>query len=101
VVGNTNWEVMQAKKAIITQWEPFEEYQDNIRGFSGKNIISQTIPAGKENSEDHDKIMEAMSLKASKIVRKDGDPDAAFKGAAKIIERSYRSEEHTSELQSR
>ncbi len=89
VVGNTTWEVMQAKKAIIAQWEPFEEYQENFTGFSGKNIISQTIPAGKENSEDHYKIMEAMSLKASKIARKDGDPDAAFKGAAKIIERSY------------
>src|SRR5690606_4184492 len=89
VVGNTTWEVMQAKKAIEAQWEPFEDYQENFTGFSGQNIISQNVPAGRENSEDHYKIMEAMSLKASKIARKDGDPEAAFKDAAKIIERSY------------
>jgi isoquinoline 1-oxidoreductase beta subunit len=89
VVGNSTWEVMQAKKEIVAEWEPFEEYQENFADFSGENIISQKVPAGRENSEDHYKIMEAMSLKASKIARKDGDPESAFKEAAKIIERSY------------
>lgn len=89
VVGNSTWEVMQAKKEVVAQWEPFEEYQENFADFSGENIIPQKVPAGRENSEDHYKIMEEMSLKASKVARKDGDPEAAFKDAAKIIERSY------------
>lgn len=89
VVGNSTWEVMQAKKQIVAEWEPFEEYQEHFTDFSGENIVSQKVPAGKENTEDHYKIMEAMSLKASKVARKDGDPDAAFKNASKIIERSY------------
>src|SRR5690606_40187532 len=35
VVGNTTWEVMQAKKAIVAQWGPFEEYQEIFRVFTG------------------------------------------------------------------
>jgi isoquinoline 1-oxidoreductase beta subunit len=89
VVGNSTWEVMQAKKQISAQWEPFEEYEEHFTDFSGENTISQKVPAGKENTEEHYKIMEAMSLKASKVVRKDGDPELAFKDAAKVIERSY------------
>lgn len=89
VVGNSTWEVMQAKKQIVAQWEPFEEYQEKFLDFSGENTVSQKIPAGRENSQDHYKIMEAMSAKEAKVARKDGDPEAAFKNAAKIIERSY------------
>src|SRR5699024_11154656 len=74
---------------ISAQWEPFEEYEEHFTDFSGENTISQKVPAGKENTEEHYKIMEAMSLKASKVVRKDGDPELAFKDAAKVIERSY------------
>jgi isoquinoline 1-oxidoreductase beta subunit len=33
--------------------------------------------------------MASLSAKPGKVVRKDGDPNAAFKKAAKVIERSY------------
>ena len=87
IVGNSTWEVMNAKKAINAQWEPFEDYTEE-RVFWGGSKQSLTIPAGLENSGDHKAEMAAMA-KQSKVVRKDGDPETTFKNAAKIIERTY------------
>jgi len=70
VVGNTTWEVMNAKKALKIEWEPKEG-------------------AVVENSVDHLKKMQEMATKSVNAQRKDGDPETAFKNAAKIIERTY------------
>ncbi|HCL84258.1 MAG TPA: isoquinoline 1-oxidoreductase, partial [Chitinophagaceae bacterium] len=87
VVGNTTWEVMNAKKELKIEWEAFNDYKIT-RSFSGK---SQTlvVPAGLESTVDHRTKMEEMAGKPGNIIRKDGDPEKAFKHAARIIERTY------------
>ncbi|MRX63734.1 xanthine dehydrogenase family protein molybdopterin-binding subunit [Maribacter luteus] len=69
IVGESTWPLMQAKKAIKANWETVDALED---------------------SETHTKRLEKAleSGKASEI-RKDGNPDAAFKKAAKVIERTY------------
>ncbi len=67
VVGNSTWEVMQAKEVLKVEWE---------------------ATSGFENSASHTEKMAAFAGKA-KEARKDGNPEAAFKNAAEIIERSY------------
>lgn len=69
VVGNTTWEVMKAKKALKLEWEA---------GDAG------------ENTADIDSELEDMLLQAvNEPSRKDGDPEAAFRSAAQVIERTY------------
>ena len=36
IVGDSTWQVMQAKKAIKVEWESFESYQEE-RTFWGQN----------------------------------------------------------------
>jgi len=69
IVGNSTWEVMKAKKALNIQWKP-----------DGK----------LENSADHDAALtQLISKSAKEIGRKDGNPEKAFKDAAKVVERTY------------
>lgn len=71
IVGDTTWQLMQAKKALKVDWEVVDEL---------------------ENSEIHlQRLEEALVSGKATENRKDGDPDAAFKKAAKVIERSYSS----------
>lgn len=85
VVGNTTWEVMNAKKALKVEWEPFNDYEETFEGAPAP----KKVPAGLENTQSHRTQMEEMSKKPARVVRKDGDPEAAFKNAAQVIERSY------------
>jgi isoquinoline 1-oxidoreductase beta subunit len=87
VVGNTTWEVMQAKKALRLEWEPFAAHKRTVEGWGGDQ--EETIPAGLESSADHLKKMAEQGPKLAKVVRKDGDPEAAFKSAAQVVERTY------------
>ncbi len=75
VVGNTTWEVMNAKLMLNVEWEPVTEFVDGLTGL--------------ESTADHHALMAAAGAKKGRVVRKDGDPDAAFKKAAKVIERTY------------
>lgn len=88
IVGNSTWEVMQAKKQLKVVWQPITAYTENIKGFRG-DITKKHIPAGLESTTVHNARMAELAAKPGKIVREDGNPDAAFKNAAKIIERSY------------
>ena len=88
IVGNSTWEVMNAKKEISVAWEPFEIYTEERQPFRGPKQ-TLTIPAGLENTEDHRSMMAQMANKKAETVRKDGNPEAAFKKATKIIERTY------------
>ncbi len=84
VVGNTTWEVMNAKKALKIEWEPSEAIaQPNV-----SNNATQTL-TGLENSTDHTAKMTELAAGPAKLLRKDGDPEAAFKNAAQVIERTY------------
>lgn len=71
VVGNSTWEVMNAKKALKIEWETAE----------GKVL---------ESSDTHRAKMEEMNkTQPATARRKNGDPETAFKNAAKVIERTY------------
>ncbi len=69
ILGETTWQVMKAKKALKLEWE-----QDTKA----------------ESSEDHEAALSKLVAKsADKPSRRDGNPEAAFKTAAKVIEREY------------
>ncbi len=69
IVGNTTWEVMQAKKELKVEWE--------------------TISSG-ENTEDYESALaDVLEGPAIEPTRKNGNPEKAFANAAKIVERSY------------
>ncbi|WP_031425462.1 xanthine dehydrogenase family protein molybdopterin-binding subunit [Flavimarina sp. Hel_I_48] len=87
VVGESTWQVIQAKKALKLEWEQFAEYTQKMSVFGNKS--EKTIPSGLENTDAHFEQMEAKSQQPAKELRKDGDPEGAFKNAAKIIESTY------------
>jgi CO/xanthine dehydrogenase Mo-binding subunit len=88
VAGRSTWEVMQAKKALQAEWEPFEAQAERVTMFNG-SASERKIPAGLESSDGHIARMMEAAAEPGRIVRRDGDPEAAFKRAAKILERSY------------
>ncbi len=87
VVGNSTWEVMNARKKVKIMWEPFQNYPEMAAGRGGNK--EQTIPGGLESTVDHMKQMSQMLKKPGKVLRKDGDPDAAFAKAKKVLEKTY------------
>jgi len=87
VVGTSTWEVMNAKKALQLEWESFSDHTVTVNGWGGKEEVK--IPAGLENTTDHLAKMAELAAKPGKVSRKDGDPEAAFKNAAQVIERTY------------
>jgi isoquinoline 1-oxidoreductase beta subunit len=87
IVGNSTWEVMNARKKLKVEWTTAPEVKETINGWGGKTEV--TIPSGLESTEKHLAKMAEMSAKPAKQLRKDGDPEAAFKNAATIIERTY------------
>ncbi|RMG65872.1 MAG: xanthine dehydrogenase family protein molybdopterin-binding subunit, partial [Bacteroidetes bacterium] len=87
VVGRSTWEVMQAKKALQVEWEPFGDYTETVRGWRGYQTV--TIPGGLENTEDHLARMAEVATRPGRELRRDGDPEAAFAQSAQVIERTY------------
>ena len=87
IVGNSTWEVMNAKKALKIECEPIASVTDTRDRFGSK--WEQHTPAGLESTTSHRAQMDAMANKPAEVRRKDGDPKAAFKIAAKTIERTY------------
>jgi isoquinoline 1-oxidoreductase beta subunit len=88
VVGDTTWEVMNAKRALRLEWEPAADRTEVMSGFGGRTQPIH-IPAGRESSADHSARMAEMAAKSGTVVRRDGDPEAAFEKAARIVERTY------------
>ena len=69
VVGKSTWEVMKARKALKIEYE------------KAGNI---------ESTADHDALFKSLLDTGTPTVRrKDGDPDTAFKNAAKIVKSEY------------
>ena len=87
IVGKTTWEVMNAKKALQVAWEPISESSFTMDAFGNKQEV--TIPAGFESTEAHYARMNDLASKPGKVVRKDGDAEAAFRTASRVIERTY------------
>ena len=89
IVGNSTWEVMQAKKSLAVEWENAPESSFEVGGFGGRPNTKVTVPSGLENTSSHKDRMKEYITKPGTIVRKDGDPEGAFKKAAKVIEKTY------------
>lgn len=88
VVGNSTWEVMNARKKVVAQWEPFQSQKDTVMTRGGIKK-EENIPAGLENTVSHLRQMHDMQKKPTRVARKDGDPETAFKNAKKVLERTY------------
>lgn len=87
IVGNSTWNVMNAKKALKVEWAPFSAYTDVYSGRGGEREV--TVPAGLESTTAHRAQMEELAAAPGRVVRQDGDPEAVFQQAAKYIERTY------------
>jgi len=88
ILGNSTWEVMQAKKTLSVEWENAPESSFPMGGRGG-NSVTAIIPAGLENTSTHKARMAEYITKPGNILRRDGDPEGAFKKAAKVLERTY------------
>ena len=87
VVGNTTWEVLNAKKALKIEWEKITDSSVVVSAWGSKQTVK--IPGGLESTSVHKQRMAEMAKKQAKVLRKDGDPEKVFKNAAKVLERTY------------
>lgn len=88
IVGKSVWQVMQAKKTFTPETEPIKGSSKKINLFG--DVVEVITPAGFENTATHkEKMAAAAAAGKIKTVRKDGDPEAAFKKAVTVIERNY------------
>lgn len=88
IVGNSTWEVMQAKKNLTAEWEKAPETTFPMAGRGG-GTSTAVVPAGLENTNRHKARMAEYIQKPGNVVRRDGDPEGMFKKAAKVLERTY------------
>lgn len=69
VVGKTTWEVKKGRDALVVEWE---------------------AEGDLENTAGHDAdMLAAMTKKTDEPMRRDGNPESAFKNAATVIEKTY------------
>lgn len=87
VVGKSTWEVMNARKKLIAIWENAGDTKDTIAGRNGKTEV--VVPGTLESTSTQLQKMQEYAAKPAQQLRKDGDPETAFKNAAQIIERTY------------
>ena len=88
IVGKTTWEVMNARKKINFQWEASGEVKEISKGWRGEKVET-IVPARIESTANQLEMMTEYAKKPAKQLRKDGEPEAAFKNAAQVIERTY------------
>ncbi|MCB0720634.1 MAG: xanthine dehydrogenase family protein molybdopterin-binding subunit [Bacteroidetes bacterium] len=69
VIGDTTWQTLKAKRALKLEWEPAEKLEGS---------------AGQMQS-----MADLIADNAREPRRVDGDPDAAFRSAKTVIERTY------------
>ena len=84
IVGKTTWEVMKARKKLKVEWEPAGDTKNTMGGK--REVI---VPGELETTDTQLKKMQEYASKPAQQLRKDGDPETAFKNAAQIIERTY------------
>jgi isoquinoline 1-oxidoreductase subunit beta len=87
IVGKSTWEVMNARKKINAQWEAAGDVKETMNGRGGKKEV--IVPARLETTSKQLELMAEYAAKPANQLRKDGDPEAAFKNAVTIIERTY------------
>lgn len=89
VVGKTTWEVMKARKKLKVQWEQAGDVKDIIAGRGGGGKREVIVPGELESTSTQLEKMKEHANKPATQLRKDGDPETAFKNAAQVIERTY------------
>jgi isoquinoline 1-oxidoreductase beta subunit len=87
IVGDSTWQIMEARKALKLEFEPITAHEDRRKRFG--NSYSEFVPAGLESTSAHREGMLKMADSPAVVRRKDGNPDSAFKNAAKVIERDF------------
>jgi isoquinoline 1-oxidoreductase beta subunit len=87
VVGKTTWEVMNARKKLVVEWTAAGDTKDYAGGRNGKT--ERIVPGELETTDRQYQKMREYAEKPAQQLRKDGDPETAFKNAAQIIERTY------------
>lgn len=87
IVGETTWQVMNARRALQVEWEPFA---DHLQSWDARGEMQQRlVPGGLESTADHALQMRDAAAGPGTELRRDGDPEAAFRRAALVIERNY------------
>ena len=89
VVGKTTWEVMKARKKLKVEWEPAGDVKDIMAGRGGGAKREIIVPGELETTSAQLAKMKEHASKPATQLRKDGDPETAFKNAARVIERTY------------
>lgn len=87
IVGDKTWNVIKAKRALKAQWAQQPAKTQTIDRFGSPMQVH--IPAGLETSADHKKAMQKVLAGDITVLRQDGDVEAAFASAPKVIERTY------------
>ncbi len=87
IVGNSTWEVMQAKESLRVEWEEAPDTEYIMQGWRGAQTV--VVPAGLESTSDHVAKMKEAAAQPGTEARRDGNPEEAFQNAAKVIERTY------------
>lgn len=87
VVGNSTWEVLQAKKQLNVSWENAPEKTLEMEMFGRSS--NTTYPSGLENTTEHLQMLNSTNGIRLQTARRDGNPEKAFAEAAKILERTY------------
>ena len=77
IVGKSTYEVFNAKMMLHVEWEPIADPKVEIDA------------SGLESTAEHHAMMAAAAARPGRVDRRDGDPEAAFRRAARIIERTY------------
>ena len=87
VVGNSTWEVFQAKKLVDVSYEEAGDQLNELSFFGRTNTVKW--PAGLESTRQHKEQMNDAEKGPKRIERKDGNPEAQFAAADQILERTY------------
>ena len=87
VVGNSTWEVFNARAELLIEWEPTPESKAIMDGY--RSVTEVNTPMRLESTADHHRKMKEAATGPAKIERHDGNPEEAFRNAAKLIERVY------------
>ena len=77
IAGKSTYEVFTAKMMLNVEWEPIAD---------PKTVIDA---AGLESTAQHHAMMTAAAARPGRVERRDGDPEGAFRRAARVIERTY------------
>lgn len=87
VVGNSTWEVFQAKKMVDVTYTEAEDQVTEMSFFGRTSTVKW--PAGLESTRQHKERMNQAEKSKVQTLRKDGNPKAQFAAADQVIERTY------------